>query len=123
MWLVSDDDARTAGLREACDSRVQRAGLRQGLDAVQKFMKSNGTKRANKALWKKLARYDREKEGIQDVDTAANLPSNKWSNKKNKWSHTNDLFKRKGKMRSLSVFEKPVSKGNGMVMLPGIGIP
>ena len=101
--------------------RVQRVGLRQGLDAVKKFIESNGKKRRNNALWKHLARRYREKEGVEDVDTAANLPSNKWSNKKNKWSHRGDLFKRKGKMRSLSVFEKPVSKGNGMVMLPGIG--
>ena len=120
-WLVHDDYARTAGIREACDSRVQRVGLRQGLDAVKKFIESNGKKRRNNALWKHLARRYREKEGVEDVDTAANLPSNKWSNKKNKWSHRGDLFKRKGKMRSLSVFEKPVSKGNGMVMLPGIG--
>ena len=120
-WLVHDDYARTAGIREACDSRVQRVGLRQGLDAVKKFIESNGKKRRNNALWKHLARRYREKEGVEDVDTAANLPSNKWSNKKNKWSHRGDLFKRKGKMRFLSVFEKPVSKGNGMVMLPGIG--
>ena len=120
-WLVHDDDARAAGLPEACDSRVQRAGLSQGLDAVQKFMKSNGTKCANKIMWKNMVKRDREKEGIQDVDTAANLPSNKWSNKKNKWRHKNNLFKRKGKMRSLFVFEKPVSKGNNMVMLPGVG--
>ncbi len=120
-WLVHDDYARTAGIREACDSRVQRVGLRQGLDAVKKFIESNGKKRRNNALWKHLARRYREKEGVEDVDTAANLPSNKWSNKKNKWGHRGDLFKRKGKMRSLSVFEKPVPKGNGMVMLPGIG--
>ncbi len=120
-WLVHDDDALAAGLREACDSRVQRAGLRQGLDAVQKFMKSNGTKRANKALWKKLARYDREKEGIQDADTVANLPSNKWSNKKNRWSHANDLFRRKGGRQSLCVFKKPVPKGGGLLHLPGVG--
>ena len=35
---------------------VQRAGLLQGLDAVKKFMKSNGKKRADKSLWKYLAR-------------------------------------------------------------------
>ena len=102
---------------------AQRAGLLLGLDAVKKFMDSNGKKRSNKSLWKYLARRDREKNGIKDIDidTAPNLPSNKWSAKRNKWSHTNDLFKRKGEQRSLSVVEKPVYKGNNMVMLPGIG--
>ncbi len=61
---------------------AQRAGLLLGLDAVQKFVISNGKKRSNKSLWKRLARRDREKEGIPDIDTAVNLPSNKWSNKK-----------------------------------------
>ena len=142
-WLIHDEDARAAGLPEACDSRVQRAGLRQGLDAVQKFMESNGTKRRNKIMWKKLARHEREREakkaarlvrnggdvaasGTKDggsgASSGANLPSNKWSNKRNKWSHTNDLFSRKGeKRRSLSMFEKPAYKGNGMLMLPGVG--
>ena len=100
---------------------VQRAGLRQGLDAVEKFMISNGKKRNDKSLWKYLARRDREKEGVKDIDTAVNLPSNKWSIKRNKWTHRDSLFKIKGEQRSLSVFEKPVYKGDNMVMLPGIG--
>ena len=100
---------------------TQRTGLRQGLDAVEKFMISNGRKRRNKSLWKYLARRDLEKDGVEDIDTAVNLPSNKWSRKRNEWSHTDDLFKMKGEQRSMSVFEKPVYKGNGMVMLPGIG--
>ena len=100
---------------------AQRAGLLLGLDAVEKFMTSNGKKRSDKSLWKHLARLVREKEGIPDIDTTPNLPSNKWSIKRNKWSHTNDLFKRKGEQLSLSVFEKPVHKGDNMVMLPGIG--
>ena len=120
-WLVHDKEALAAGRKEACNSRVQRTGLRQGLDAVEKFMISNGKKRRNKSLWKYLARRHREKEGIQDIDTAPNLPSNRWSIKRNRWSHTNDLFKMKGEQLSLSVFAKPVHKGNNMVMLPGIG--
>ncbi len=100
---------------------AQRAGLLLGLDAVQKFVISNGKKRSNKSLWKRLARRDREKEGIPDIDTAVNLPSNKWSNKKNEWTHRDSLFKRKGEQRSLSVFRNPVYKGNGMLHLPGIG--
>ncbi len=100
---------------------MQRAGLVHGREAALKFMDSNGTKRANKALWKKWARNGREKEGLQDIDTAASLPSNKWSNKRNRWSHANDLFRRKGGRQSLCVFRKPVPKGNNMVMLPGIG--
>ncbi len=102
---------------------AQRAGLLLGLDAVKKFMDSNGKKRRNKSLWKYLARRHREREGINDIDinTAPNLPSNRWSNKRNKWTHTNDLFKRKGEQLSLSVFAKPVHKGNNMVMLPDIG--
>ena len=120
-WLVHDKKARAAGHREACDTRVQRTGLRQGLDAVEKFMISNGRKRSNKSLWKYLARLDREKEGIKDIDTAPNLPSNKWSNKRNRWRHRNSLFSRKGKQRSLSVFKRPAYKGDKMIMLPGIG--
>ena len=120
-WLVHDEEALAAGRKEACSCMVQRAGLRQGLDAVEKFMASNGKKRSNKSLWKHLARRHREKEGIEDIDTASNLPSNKWSNKRNKWTRRNDLFSRKGEAKSLSVFEKPVYKGNNMVMLPGIG--
>ncbi len=120
-WLAHDEEALAAGHKEACNSRVQRTGLRQGLDAVEKFMISNGKKRRNKSLWKYLARLDRGKEGVKDIDTAPNLPSNKWSRKKNEWSHRDDLFCRKGEMRSLSVFEKPVYKGNGMLHLPGIG--
>ena len=120
-WLVHDKEALAAGRKEACDTRVQRAGLRQGLDAVDKFMASNGKKRRNKSLWKRLARRDREKEGIPDIDTAVNLPSNKWSIKRNKWTHRDSLFKRKGEQRSLSVFRNPVYKGNGMLHLPGIG--
>ena len=100
---------------------AQRAGLLLGLDAVKKFMDSNGKKRENKSLWKYLARREREKEGIPDIDTTSNLPSNKWSIKRNKWTRTDDLFKRKGEQLSLSVFAKPVHKGNNMVMLPGIG--
>ena len=120
-WLVHDKKARAAGRKEACDTRVQRTGLRLGLDAVDKFMISNGKKRRNKSLWKYLARRDREKEEIPDIDTAVNLPSNKWSSKRNKWTRRDSLFKRKGEQLSLSVFEKPVSKGDNMVMLPGIG--
>ncbi len=120
-WLVHDEDARAAGRKEACSCMVQRAGLRQGLDAVEKFMISNGKKRSNKSLWKHLARREREKEGIKDIDTALNLPSNKWSNKRNRWRHRDSLFKRKGKQRSLSVFKRPVYKGDKMIMLPGIG--
>ena len=101
---------------------AQRAGLLLGLDAVKKFMASNGKKRSNKPLWKYLARRDREKEGIPDIDTAVNLPSNKWSNKKNKWTHRDSLFGRKGEIKSLSVFKRPVYKGNGMLHLPSIGI-
>ncbi len=100
---------------------VQRAGLLQGLDAVKKFMKSNGKKRADKSLWKYLARRYREKDGVENIDAAENLPSNKWSNKRNRWHHSDSLFKRKGKQRSLSVFVKPTYKGNGMLHLPGIG--
>ena len=100
---------------------VQRVGLKQGLDAVEKFMDSNGRKRRNKSLWKYLARRDREKDGIKDIDTAPNLPSNKWSNKRNRWRHRDSLFSKKGETKSLSVFKRPVYKGNNMVMLPGIG--
>ena len=122
-WLAHDKEALAAGRKEACSCMVQRAGLRQGLDAVKKFMASNGKKLSNKSLWKRLARLYREREGIEDVDidTAPNLPSNKWSNKRNKWTRRNDLFSRKGEMKSLSVFEKPVYKGYNTVMLPGIG--
>ncbi len=121
-WLVHDKKARAAGRKEACDSRVQRAGLLLGLDAVKKFMASNGKKRSNKSLWKRLAKREREKEGMPDIGTAPNLPSNKWSNKRNEWTHRDSLFKRKGEQRSLSVFRNPVYKGNGMLHLPGIGI-
>ena len=100
---------------------AQRAGLLLGLDAVEKFMTSNGKKRSDKSLWKHLARLVKEKEGIPDIDTTPNLPSNRWSIKRNKWTHRKSLFSRKGEMKSLSVFEKPVYKGNNMVMLPGIG--
>ena len=120
-WLVHDKEVLAAGHREACDTRVQRTGLRQGLDAVEKFMISNGRKRSNKSLWKYLARLYREREGVKDIDTAPNLPSNKWSNKRNRWRHRDSLFKRKGKQRSLSVFKRPVYKGDKMIMLPGIG--
>ena len=99
---------------------VQRAGLLQGLDAVKKFMKSNGKKRADKSLWKYLARRYKEKDGVENIDAAENLPSNKWSNKRNRWRHSDSLFKRKGKQRSLSVFVKPTYKGNGMLHPPGI---
>ncbi len=91
------------------------------MDAVKKFMKSNGRKRRNKSLWKYLARLDREKDGVKDIDAAPNLPSNKWSNKRNRWRHRDYLFKRKGEQRSLSVFRNPVYKGNGLLHLPGIG--
>ena len=140
-WLVHDEDALAAGRKEACDTRVQRAGLLQGLDAVKKFMISNGKKRRNKSVWKHLATRDREREarkaakparsgggggdgapdGANGADAGASLPSNKWSRKKNEWSHRKSLFSRKGETKSLSVFEKPVSKGNGMLHLPGIG--
>ena len=120
-WLVHDEDARAAGLPKACNSRVQRAGLRQGLDAVQKFMDSNAKKRSDKIMWKNLAKRDRESEVIPDIDTAVNLPPNKWSNKRNRWSHASDLFRKKGWRQALCVFEKPVPKGNNMVMLPGVG--
>ena len=120
-WLARDDGAQAAGLRQACGSRVQRAGLRQGLDAVQKFMKSNGKKRSNKIMWKNLAKRNREMEGIPDIGTASNLPSNKWSSKRNKWSRASDLFRRKGGRWALCVFEKPVSKGGGLLHLHGIG--
>ena len=120
-WLAHDKEALAAGHKEACNSRVQRTGLRLGLDAVKKFMISNGKKRSNKSLWKYLARLYRERDGIEDIDTTSNLPSNKWSNKRNKWRHRNSLFSRKGEMKSLSVFAKPVHKGNNIVMLPGIG--
>ena len=120
-WLAHDKEALAAGRKEACSCMVQRAGLLLGLDTVKKFMASNGKKRSNKSLWKHLARRHREKEGIPDIDTAPNLPSNRWSIKRNKWSHTNSLFKRKGEQRSLSVFVKPTYKGNGMLHLPGIG--
>ena len=120
-WLVHDEDAPAAGLREACDSRVQRAGLQQGLDAVKKFMKSNGKKRRNKSLWKYLARKYREKEGVKDIDTAPNLPSNKWSNKRNKWRFRDTLFSKKGETKALTVFKRPVYKGNGLLHLPAIG--
>ena len=121
-WLVHDKEALAAGRKEACSCMVQRAGLLLGLDAVQKFVISNGKKRRNKSLWKYLARRDREKEGVKDIDTAVNLPSNKWSNKRNKWTHRDSLFSMKGEAKSLSVFEKPAYKGNGMLHLPGIGM-
>ena len=120
-WLVHDKEALAAGRKEACSCMVQRAGLLLGLDAVEKFMDSNGKKRSNKSLWKRLARLYREREGVKDIDTAPNLPSNRWSNKRNKWTRRGSLFSRKGKAKSLSVFEKPVYKGDNMVMLPGIG--
>ncbi len=140
-WLVHDKDALAAGRKEACNNRVQRTGLRQGLDAVEKFMISNGRKRRNKSVWKYLAKLYREREarkaakmsrnsgggdgGAQNeasgADAGASLPSNKWSRKNNKWRRRDTLFKRKGKMWSLSVFEKPVYKGGNTVMLPGIG--
>ena len=41
-WLAHDKEALAAGRKEACSCMVQRAGLRQGLDAVDKFMASNG---------------------------------------------------------------------------------
>ena len=100
---------------------VQRAGLRQGLDAVQKFMDSNAKKRSDKIMWKNMARRDRESEGIPDIDTAANLPPNKWSHRRNRWSHRGNLFRRKCERQALCVFGKPVPKGNNIIMLPGIG--
>ena len=120
---------------------AQRAGLLQGLDAVKKFMVSNGRKRRNKSVWKYLATRDREMEarkaaklarnggggvdGAPDEASGANagasLPSNKWSRKKNMWRHRDSLFSKKVEMRSLSVFEKPVYKGDNTIMLPGIG--
>ena len=100
---------------------VQRAGLAQGREAVLKFLESNATKRANKIMWNDLARKYRESDGIQDIDTTANLSQNKWSGKRNRWSHADDLFRRKGERQALCVFEKPVSKGSSMVTLPGVG--
>ena len=120
---------------------VQRTGFRQGLDAVNKFMASNGKKRRNKFVWKLLATRDREMEARRAAKLARNsgggvggakneasgsgagssLPSNKWSKKRNEWSHRDSLFSRKGETKSLSMFKCPVYKGNGMVMLPGIG--
>ena len=55
------------------------------------------------------------------IDAGASLPSNKWSRKRNEWTHRDSLFSRKDKMKSLSVFEKPVYKGDNTVMLPSIG--
>ena len=116
-WLVHDKDALAAGRKEACNNRVQRTGLRQGLDAVEKFMISNGRKRRNKSVWKYLAKLYREREarkaakmsrnsgggdgGAQNeasgADAGASLPSNKWGRKNNKWRRRDTLFKRKGK--------------------------
>ena len=84
---------------------VQRAGLRQGLDAVQKFMDSNAKKRSDKIMWKNMARRDGESEGIPDIDTAANLPPNKWSHRRNRWSHRGNLFRRKCERQALRVWE------------------
>ena len=117
---------------------AQKAGLRQGLNAVQKFIDSNATKRANKIMWKNMAIRDRKMEakkaaklmcqggdgasdGANGGDTGASLPSNKWSNKRNRWSHEGNLFRRKGGRQALCVFKKPVSKGDNIIMLPGIG--
>ncbi len=94
--LVRDDGAQAAGIRQAGNGRVQRAGLRQGLDAVQKFMESNAKKRSDKIMWKNLSRRDRESEGVKDIGTAANLPPNKWNGKRNRWSRANGLFRKKG---------------------------
>ena len=120
-WLVRDDGAQAAGIRQAGNGRVQRAGLRQGLDAVQKFMESNAKKRSNKIMWKNLSRRDRESEGVKGIGTAANLPPNKWSGKRNRWSRANGLFRKKGERQALCVLERPVPKGGGLLHLPGIG--
>ena len=120
-WLVRDDGVQAAGIRQAGNGRVQRAGLRQGLDAVQKFMESNAKKRSNKIMWKNLSRRDRESEGVKDIGTAANLPPNKWNGKRNRWSRANGLFRKKGERQALCVFERPVPKGGGLLHLPGIG--
>ena len=72
---------------------VQRAGLAQGREAVLKFLESSATKKNNRIMWKNLSRKDREKEGLQDIDTTANLSQNKWSGKRNRWSHADDLFR------------------------------
>ena len=117
-WLVRDDDAQAVGLRQACDSRVQRTGLRQVLDAVKRFMESNATKRYNKIMWKNLARHDREKEGIPDIGTAANLPPNKWSNKRNRWSHKGDLLRRKDGRQALCVFRVPCPRAAACCIFP-----
>ena len=119
-WLVRDDGAQAAGIRQAGNGRVQRAGLRQGLDAVQKFMESNAKKRSNKTMWKNLSRRDRENEGVKGIGTAANLPPNKWSGKRNRWSRANGLFRKKGERQALCVLERPVPKGGGLLHLPGI---
>ncbi len=100
---------------------MQRAGLVHGREAALKFLESNATKRNNRIMWKNLSRKDREKEGRQDIDTAAGLPSNKWSSKRNRWSHESDLFRKKGGRQALCVFGKPVPKGGGLLHLQGIG--
>ena len=100
---------------------VQRAGLVHGREAALKFLESNATKRNNRIMWKNLSRKDREKEGLQDIDTTASLPPNRWSNKRNRWSHESDLFRKKGERQALCVFGKPVPKGGGLLHLPGIG--
>ena len=109
---------------------VQRAGLAQGRETVLKFLESNVTKRVRRIMWKDMSRKYREKEEEKrrlDSDgngadgSSVSPPQSKWSNKRNHWSHASDLFRKKGGRQALCVFEKPVPKGNNMVMLPGVG--
>ena len=89
---------------------VQRAGLVHGREAALKFLESNATKRNNRIMWKNLSRKDREKEGLLDIDTAAGLPSNKWSSKRNRWSHESDLFRKRAGGRRCVCSESPCPK-------------
>ena len=102
-----------------------------------KFLEPNATKCARRIMWKDKSKKYRENETEKgdkrlredgdgggngaDGGAGANLSRTPWSNKKNRWSHANDLFRKKGERQALCVFEKPVSKCNGMIMLPGIG--
>ena len=102
-----------------------------------KFLEPNATKCARRIMWKDKSKKYRENETEKgdkrlredgdgggngaDGGAGANLSRTPWSNKKNRWSHANDLFRKKGERQALYVFEKPVSKCNGMIMLPGIG--
>ncbi len=106
---------------------IQRAGLAQGREAVRAFNGSNAAKRANKTVWKNMSRKYRENKtekmdkGLRDSGAGANLSQTPWSNKRNRWSHARDLFRKKGERQALCVFEKPVQKNNSRIMLPGVG--